>query len=360
MKCMSAAALAAAILLATPLEAGAWEDLGAPPNGMTSEPDCITRGSNLIDCFVRGGDAGIWTRRFAVSRWSAWQPLPTGVTRGRPECVSWAANRMDCFSRDTAAAMLHWWWDGSAWRGPENLGGALASDISCTTWGVNRIDCFARGGGAVMYHRWWNGSSWGGWEPLQGVTLGTITFEPDCNSWAAGRIDCFARGTDQLLYHTWWGDGPSWGMWERLGGGSVFEAMKIDSKPSCTTWGTNRLDCFVRTRVGMRHVSWNGSSWGLWQDLGGPLAGGLIRGDPSCVSRAVSRIDCFARGADNAIWRRQWNGARWVAWERLGGSFTTSPHCISWGAARIDCFIRSRENRLMHRWWNGSSWLPAI
>ena len=42
-----------------------------------------------------------------------------------------------------------------------------------------------------MYHRGWDGSNWGGWENLGGV----IYEAPSCVSWGSNRIDCFVRGT---------------------------------------------------------------------------------------------------------------------------------------------------------------------
>jgi trypsin len=41
---------------------------------------------------------------------------------------------------------------------------------------------------------------WGGWESLGGIILD----RPSCVSWGSDRIDCFARGTDRAMWHRWW------------------------------------------------------------------------------------------------------------------------------------------------------------
>jgi predicted Zn-dependent protease len=51
--------------------------------------------------------------------------------------------------------MWHKWWDGSAWRGWENLGGILTSAPAAVSWGLNRIDTFVRGTDNAMWHKWW-------------------------------------------------------------------------------------------------------------------------------------------------------------------------------------------------------------
>jgi hypothetical protein len=133
------------------------------------------------------------------SQWGGWENLGGAILEA-PNCVSWGSNRIDCFARGTDKAMYHRWWNGSQWGGWENLEGAILEAPNCVSWGSNRIDCFARGTDSAMYHRWWNGSQWGGWENLEGAILEA----PNCVSWGSNRIDCFARGTDKAMYHRWW------------------------------------------------------------------------------------------------------------------------------------------------------------
>ena len=41
----------------------------------------------------------------------------------------------------------HYWWDGSKWRGWEDLGGKLTGQPAVASWGENRLDVFAKGAG---------------------------------------------------------------------------------------------------------------------------------------------------------------------------------------------------------------------
>ena len=86
--------------------------------------------------------------------WGGWENLG-GILLEEPDCVSWGSNRIDCFARGTDQAMWHRWWDGWQWGGWESLGGILLEQPDCVSWGSNRLDCFARGTDKAMWHRWW-------------------------------------------------------------------------------------------------------------------------------------------------------------------------------------------------------------
>jgi hypothetical protein len=137
--------------------------------------------------------------------------------------------------------MWHKWWNGAAWSGWEDLGGVIDGAPAAVSWGPNRIDCFARGMNNHMWHKWWNGAAWSGWEDLGGV----ITAGPAAASWTVNRLDCFVKGGDNSLWYKWrdasvvHNHAGTWSGWHRLGG--IF-----DDEPGAVSWGTNRIDVFVR------------------------------------------------------------------------------------------------------------------
>jgi len=197
-------------------------------------------------------------------------------------------------------------------------------------------------------------AKWSGWERLGGKLIS----KPSCVSWGENRIDCFIRN-DLAGYirmsHIWWGGGTFWGelgYWENLGG-------DLGTDPKCVSWGPNRIDCFMKPvdrplrgiDNGMYHRWWNGSRWGGWDSLGGTL-----NSEPSCVSWGPNRIDCFARSSGNTL-IHTWSdgGSRWNAWEDLGG-IVSAPNCVSWGPNRIDCFARSSLNTMAHIWFGEGGW----
>lgn len=268
-----------------------WIDLGGTIAGA---PSCVVeRGSN-IHCFVRGQNGRLQQRWFRHRHgWQAWVDLgrESGFMRNDPECVSWGSNRIDCF-HDTNG-LVHSWWDGRNWQGPENLGGDLAGAPDCVSWGANRIDCFARSAGNALVQRWWDGSAWRGWKSLGGQ----LTGDPDCVSWGENRIDCFAAGGNGALWHRYW-DGKAWRDWESLGG-------DIAGKPACVAEverqnTANRfVGCAVRFKdntIRKRHYSTRTRQWTDWTHMGGPFSNA-----PACAAAGGS---CFITGFDRTLYYR--------------------------------------------------------
>ncbi|MCG8460641.1 MAG: hypothetical protein MI919_30535, partial [Holophagales bacterium] len=265
-----------------------------------------------------------------------------GKIASAPDCVSRDTNRIDCFVRGRDDALWHRWWDGSRWGIWASLGGVLSSAPTAASWGANRVDVFARGQDNALWHRFWSGSGWSGWGSLGG-DLGSA---PDCVSRSTDRIDCFVRGRrDNALWRRSW-DGSRWRDWASLGG-------VLTSAPTAASWGVDRLDVFVRGKNHeLWHKHWSGAQWSGWGSLGGDLGSA-----PDCVSWGADRIDCFARGRhDDALWHRWWDGSRWGTWGRLAGIISSAPSAASWGANRLDVFARGQHGQLWRRAWTGSSW----
>jgi hypothetical protein len=191
--------------------------------------------------------------------------------------------------------MWHKWWDGSAWNGWEDLGGVILSSPSVASWAVNRLDCFARGMNGHMWHKWWDGAAWSGWEDLGGVIDGT----PAAVSWGPNRIDCFVRGMNNHMWHKWW-NGAAWSGWEDLGG-------TLTAGPAAASWAANRLDCFAKGGDNALWYRWidtsvvhnHAGTWSGWHQLGG-----IFDNEPGAVSWGTGRIDVFVRGTDNHMWHR--------------------------------------------------------
>jgi len=180
---------------------------------------------------------------------------------------------------------------------------------------------------------------WSGWEDLGGI----ITSGVGVSSWGSGRLDCFVKGQDNHMWHKWYSG--SWSGWEDLGG-------IIDGTPAAVSWGSGRIDCFARGMDNhMWHKSYSGS-WSGWEDLGG-----IITDGPAAAAWATNRSDTFAKGADNALWYK-WRDATvvhnhagvWSRWQSLGGIIDDQPGAVSWGPGRIDVFVRGMNNHMWHKW----------
>jgi hypothetical protein len=179
-----------------------------------------------------------------------------------------------------------------------------------------------------------------GWESLGGG----LTSDPAVASWGSGRLDLFVRGTDRALWHKWF-DGR-WSGWESLGG-------ILTSSPGAASWSSGRVDVFVRGTDNALWHKWFDGRWFDWESLGGGLTSG-----PAAASWSSGRVDVFVRGTDNALWHKWFDGGRWSGWESLGGILTSDPAVASWAPGRLDVFVRGTDNALWHKWFDGrwSSW----
>ena len=187
--------------------------------------------------------------------------------------------------------------------------------------------------------------------PLWDNLGGTLTSEVSCTSWSTDRIDCFARGLDNALWHISWG-GATWSGWQRRGG-------ILTSGPECVSWGANRLDCFaIGLNGALWHIWWDGAGWSAWEDLGGKPTWAL-----NCLTRGRDRIDCFALDDTRKLLRVWWDGNQWsrsvLAKHTFGAeSLNRGPECISIAPDRIDCFVADTAAR--HAVWHikleGSYW----
>jgi predicted phage baseplate assembly protein len=176
----------------------------------------------------------------------------------------------------------------------------------------------------ALWHKWFGGS-WSDWESLGGVWKSG----PAVSSWGSGRLDVFVRGTDDALWHKWYDGG--WFHWESLGG-------VLTSDPAAVSWSNGRIDVFARGTDNALWHKWYDGGWSDWESLGGVLSSG-----PDVSSWGSGRLDVFVRGTDNALWHKWYDGG-WSNWESLGGALISDPSAVSWGNGRIDVFTRGGTN----------------
>ncbi len=181
--------------------------------------------------------------------------------------------------------------------------------------------------------------SWLGWETLGG----TLTSAPAVSSWGSGRLDTFVRGTDSALHHKWYQNG--WSGWESLGG-------VLTSEPAAVSWSNGRIDVFVRGTDSALWHKWYQNGWSGWESLGG-----TITSSPAAVSWSQGRIDVFAAGTNSSLYHK-WYQNGWSGWESLGGVLTSSPSVSSWAPGRLDVFVAGTDSAMWHKWYqNGwSGW----
>jgi len=170
------------------------------------------------------------------------------------------------------------------------------------------------------------------------------------SSWGPGRLDLFVIGTDGALYHRY-GGGSSWSVWERLGGEWV-------SAPAAVSWGPGRIDVFaLGNDSALWHIWGDGSTWSDWESLGGNWTSA-----PAVSSAGENSMNVFVRGKDNALWHIWWgwdesqSKCKWSSWGSFGGYLTSAPAAISRDQGHIDVFARGKDNHLIHRSYEFPTW----
>jgi hypothetical protein len=174
-------------------------------------------------------------------------------------------------------------------------------------------------------------SEWESQGSPPGVTLDS---RPTCISWGPNRIDCFVLGSDHAMHQKAW-DGQNWSGWRNLG--RPPDDVTLLYRATCVSWGPNRIDCFVLGGDNSMHqIAWDGQNWSGWRNLGRPDR--LLHTPPTCVSWGPNRIDCFGPDSLNsAMHQKAWDGQNWSGWRNLDGPPGVTffqPTCVSWGPNR--------------------------
>jgi hypothetical protein len=282
----------------------------------------------------------------------------------------------------------------AAWSPGGIIGsGASFSGLGASSWGPNRVDVFAVISPNVV-HRWydpnnlppgWSTTTDGRplWEPLDAPPGGAYG-SPAAATWGPNRLDVIvgARNEDIGIWHRWYDPNnlpPGWSTvagtsaepyWEPVGtppGG-------LAGSPAVTTWGTNRLDIFVKNEDGQIYHRWydpnnlppgwstvaGTSAEPYWEPLGAPPGG--VDGSPAAATWGTNRLDIFvlARNDDLNIWHKFFQGSRWSDWvpHRITTCNTVSPAAASWGPGRVDvimpatnCLLPPRASGMTNHNW---------
>lgn len=248
------------------------------------------------------------------------------------------------------------------------------SDIRGASWGTNRQDLFAKADDELLHYYSTNGgSSWAYnyWGHPSGWTL---VGSPSATSWTSNRLDVFTLARNNStssveLWHIAW-TGSSLTSWENFGKPS---GVTLTGGVAAVSWGTNRIDIFVRdTSNNVRH-SWttNGSNQGNWNNWGTP-SGVTLSTDPVAVAIGVDNLHVFIAGTDNKIHHAFWTSPNfgWNDWgaPNDGGSIKTALGAVGYTSQSIIVAVNSQQalcnltipnncnvSKILHRVWDGST-----
>ena len=210
-----------------------------------------------------------------------------------------------------------------------------------------RLDVFATDASGSLAHTWWDGGVWSsGWENLSQPRRRAA------HERAGGRL--LGARPHRRVRHRERPDRCATRGGTACGGtrgrtSAASSPRRRPSRPGARTASTSsgaRPSGALSAQVVGRPVAGRGGSRSAADSSASPAA----------VSWGSNRIDVFVRGTNDAMWHRFWGGAGWSGWESLGGTLSASPTASSWGPNRIDAFVRGTDDAMWHRWWDGAAW----
>ncbi|MFF7631551.1 hypothetical protein ACFZB9_00150 [Kitasatospora sp. NPDC008050] len=288
--------------------------------------------------------------------WSNWQqhnaPTPGIAAGASPVVSSWGPRRLDLFVRGKDGAIWHQPYDttGAGWYPWESMGGSFVSNPAAVSWDSSRLDLFGVGTDGNIWHRSWNNpGGWGNWTtdfaaPPPGLAAGAT---PTVTSWGTGRLDLFVRGKDNAIWHLDYSNG--WSKWESLG-------AKIISDPAATSPDNGRIDLFgLGTNNNIWHKYWTpAAGWTSWSPDLPALPAGIAPGSSPAASLwqpNSGEIEVYVRGKDGAIWNSLYSNGSWGAWASQGGALAGNTAALSPGPNMIDLFATGTNGSLEERTW---------
>jgi hypothetical protein len=354
----------------------------------------ISRGPGLLDIFIVNGPTNeIWMKSWTGSIWTNWRNLgkaPNGDRLYNVHAVAPGNNRWDIFSTSGAGAaasgvVWHKSFDGTVeygWESRGNVGQAYPGGIQAVSTGNGQINLFTRytgniGSAQVLTKR---RNANGSWIPCD-TCAWTVIDTNDAReryyfsalAHSGNRLDLFKRSetTNRIFQKSF--NGTFWvlNQWFDMFG----EAIRT---PNAVSWGTNRVDVFVRGTDNNVHINSSddaGVHWYGWGFLGrGATNNTTDVAGVSAVAWGPNRLDVFTREA-TTLYYKAWTGTNWypsqTTWENLGfmASYVTAhpPLPVSWGPSRIDLFYyhgnaqpgQPNTMTLYHKWTNGNGWGPS-
>ena len=132
-------------------------------------------------------------------------------------------------------------------------------------------------------------------------------------STSAQQIDLFGLGIDQGMVHISW-NGTAWSDWDELGG-------CFSSPPVVLPTATGTFDIFARAiDYKIYHLAYDPTTQTDWTILGGGLLGEPVAASAPSALRIESLIFLYVVGDDGAMWSIVFDGKVWKPWSSLGAA----------------------------------------
>lgn len=105
----------------------------------------------------------------------------------------------------------------------------------------------------------------------------------------------------------------------------------------------------------MLYSHYHDGQWDNWQEL---EFAAQFRRRPAVVSRAHGRVDVFNVDNDAHLWLVSYDGSSWSEWTELGDGTNGDVAATTWGEDRVDVFAKYGDTTnapLRHKYWTAES-----
>lgn len=246
---------------------------GSGDTTVYSAPAAVSWGSGRLDLFIRGTDSYLYHNAYnaSVGYWEGWQQLrgASGLhIYSAPTVASWAPGRLDVFAVSYSNTVIQLTYSGGAWSDwtylfIRSLQTVIEPrtyvDPAAVSWGSNRIDVFVTGEDHGLYHRPYASGWIGGWGHLFGSS--DIYSAPAAASWSSGRLDVFWVSSFGFVFHVPYTVSGGWKLPAEFLGGQSFDRDVLYEAPGAVSWGSGRIDVFLR---GKRPPEGNSALYQAW------------------------------------------------------------------------------------------------
>ncbi|KAJ4984166.1 hypothetical protein SVAN01_10337 [Stagonosporopsis vannaccii] len=148
-------------------------------------------------------------------------------------------------------------------------------------------------------------------------------------------------------------------LWKSESGSSesweVYHGRRFLFAPVSVGTGDFRARNLKQTAVSVDAISgrivymhYHDGQWGDWQEL--EFAAQFLR-RPAVISRAQDRVDILNVDREGHLWIVSYDGSSWSEWTELGTDISGEVSATSWGEDRIDVFAKNGEV-VIHKYWN--------
>lgn len=151
-------------------------------------------------------------------------------------------------------------------------------------------------------------------------------------------------------------DGSRWQpdgeLWENLGGVDLAGSLTVSSPKE------GRFDVWAvsKTTHHLNHLSWDGTRYSAWEDLGGNFTEA-----PAVNHWSANRVDILGRKHKSHVYDyKYWDGHQWSDWAQKGDAqWYTEPAIVSIGENNLNLFGVDDKGKVRLQVWDGAQWLPS-